>query len=221
MKSRIKIILYLLVVIAFVFIFFTLAGSYALFESEVNGDTDLDISDWVIRLSNKLITTGSTQTIVVNNFTYESSENVKSGKIAPGSSGYFDLVLDATACDVAVKYDISFDFNEMDYADNIDFIVSEIGGSSVVKTGPSTYSGIVSLDSINANEVTTLRVDVLWDDLEIYNESDTELGTTAGSKLAIPLSVKAVQHLGEELVPYVEPEPEDEPGEEETGDLTE
>ena len=34
-------------------------------------------------------------------------------------SAYFDLVVDATDCDVAVRYDITFNFDSMNYSDNI------------------------------------------------------------------------------------------------------
>ena len=162
----------------------------------------MDIGSWVIKISNVDITGNIAQEIVIDRFTYESSANVASGKIAPGTSAYFDLVVNATECDVAVKYDITFNFEDIDYTDNVSFSVEEVDGNGTVQTGENTYSGFIDLDTIDNGDVVKLRVTVTWDNIEDYNENDTVLGTTRDSRLALPLTVVATQYLGEELTPY-------------------
>jgi len=203
MRKRIKIILWLLVII---FVFITISvfsDTLALFENNASGVVNNEIGKWVIKLSNQLITGENTEDIVIDNFVYEQNERVSDGVIAPGTSAYFDLIFDATDCDVAVKYDISILFDQMDYANNISFEVIN-NDANVVRTGVNTYSGIISLDSIINEEVHTIRVRITWNDIEDYNENDTALGIVEGNKLSIPLSVSAIQYLGETLVPYVE-----------------
>jgi hypothetical protein len=113
------------------------------------------------------------------------------------------LIFDATECDVAVKYDITFNFEDTNYEDNVTFSVEEVGGDSTVRTDVNTYSGVIDLETIQAEEVVTLRITVEWDNVTEYDVNDTVLGTTKDSRLALPVTVKAVQYLGEELTPYV------------------
>ena len=147
MRKRIKLILWLLVIIFAFITVFVFSDTLALFENNAFGLAEMPIGRWIIRLSNQLITSGISEDIVIDSFVYTQNARVSEGVIAPGGSAYFDLVFDATDCDVAVKYDITIKFDEMDYADNISFVVAN-SSSNVVRTGPSTYSGIISLQSI-------------------------------------------------------------------------
>ena len=210
MRKRIKLVLWLLVII-FVFItVFVFRGTLALFEDNAFGLADMPIGRWIIKLSNQTITSGVTEDIVIDTFQYTQNQHVSPGVIAPGGSAYFDLVFDATDCDVAVKYDLTLKFDEMDYADNISFTVTN-SDSNVVRTGVNTYSGIISLQKIIDEETDSIRVTITWNDDRTHDADDTELGVVEDNKLTIPINVHAIQYLGETLVPYVEPEPEPEP----------
>lgn len=202
MKNRIRIILWVLVIALAAITYILFKDTFALFEDNAYGIVNNDIGKWVIKLSNEVISSGLSEEVNVDNFVYESVETVKEGFIAPGTSAYFDLVFDATDCDVAVKYDIEFKVDEIDYEDNIRVSVQELNSGSTIKTAENTYSGIISLESIENKELVTLRINVEWDDIEDYNESDTELGIVADNKLRIPVNVHAVQYLGETIIPY-------------------
>ena len=202
MKNRIKLILYLLVLIFITLTIVIFKKSYALYENNASGVVDNTIGRWIIKVSDQLITTGQTEDIVVDSFIYEQKSTIENGYIAPGSSAYFDLVFDATLCDVAVKYDITINYNSINYADNISINVQELGQSSTIMTGPNTYSGVISLASIENEDLVTLRVTINWNDLAAYNDSDTELGVVQFNKLIVPITVNAVQYLGETLTPY-------------------
>ena len=206
MKNRIRLILWICFIILAFSTFLIFGRTYALFENNATARAESDIGKWIIRLSNQLISDGLTEELVIDSFVYAPQQGVASGYIAPGGSAYFDLVFDATECDVAVKYDVSFNFDSIDYSENISIEVEELGDSQTITTAANTYSGVIDLDSINDEEVITLRVSITWEDLPAYDESDTELGTTEDSKLAVPITVRAVQYLGETIVPYVEPQ---------------
>ena len=203
MKKQVKIVLWVLVFVFLCFTFMMFADTLALFESNASGEADMDIGKWVIKVSDVSITDGESQSIVVDSFVYEENEHVESGYIAPGTSAYFDLIFDATECDVAVKYDIAFNFESIDYSDNISISVSGAeNNSNVIRTAENTYSGVIDLESIENNELVTLQVEITWDNLEAYDESDTALGIEHGNKLRVPITVNAVQYLGETIVPY-------------------
>ena len=204
MKKRISLILWLLVIIFVLITISVFSKTLALFEDNAFAIANNDIGRWIIKISGQNITDGESEDIVIDSFIYEPDPHVSSGVIAPGGSAYFELVFDATDCDVAVKYDISFLFDEMDYADNITFEVVN-SDENVIRTGVNTYSGIIDLDSILDGETSTIRVNITWDDVAAHDEDDTNLGIVSGNTLNIPLNVNAIQYLGETLVPYVEP----------------
>ena len=216
----VKTLLWTFVFVFLVFSFMMFADTLALFEDNAQAFSNFDVGRWIIKISDVSITDGQSQEIVVDSFNYEENEHVESGYIAPGTSAYFDLEFDATECDVAVKYDITFNFDSINYSDNISIIVEdEDPNSSIVMTGPSTYSGIISLESIENEETVNLRVYITWENIEDYNEQDTELGMVYDNKLRVPITVNAVQYLGEVLTPYTPPVDEpDDPEEPGTGD---
>ncbi len=204
MKDNFKKLIWLAVFAMIVTSFIVFADTLALFENNGTGEANFDIGKWIIKISDVTITGEQVQDIVIDSFTYANNANVAPGRIAPGSSAYFDLIVDATDCDVAVKYDITFNFDEMEYASNINFSVSQTGGNSVVRTGVNTYSGVIDLNTIRAGDVVTLRINATWENDPLYDTNDTELGTVRDSKLALPVTVHAVQYLGENLTPYVD-----------------
>ena len=68
MKNRIKLILYLLVLIFITLTIVIFKKSYALYENNASGVVDNTIGRWIIKVSDQLITTGQTEDIVVDSF---------------------------------------------------------------------------------------------------------------------------------------------------------
>ena len=200
--SRTQIILYLLVIILICICFVVFSDTLALFETDSDGDISTDVGKWVIKVNNETITEEGVEEIEITNFNYSTSTKVENGYIAPGGTAYFDLVVDATDCDVAVLYSVDLNLGETDYGNNISITLENRDGSAVVRTGEFEYSGIITLASINNNDTKTLRVNVTWLDVAASNDTDTELGKVEDSKLYIPIKFKARQYLGETLVPY-------------------
>ena len=202
MKNRIHIILWLIVVVFILLTYAVFYNTLALFETDSSGTINTDIGKWVIKVNNQTITDGQNESIDINNFVYEQNSHVEQGYIAPGTSAYFDLVIDASDCDVAVLYNLDLNFDETTYADNISFSVETLNGPQVVRTDEYVYSGIVSLNSIINGETTSFRIHITWDDDPTYDEDDTALGLVEGNHLVIPMKFNAKQYLGETLVEY-------------------
>ena len=202
MKNRIHIILWLIVVVFILLTYAVFYNTLALFETDSSGTINTDIGKWVIKVNNQTITDGQNESININNFVYEQNSHVEQGYIAPGTSAYFDLVIDASDCDVAVLYNLDLNFDETTYADNISFSVETLNGPQVVRTDEYVYSGIVSLNSIINGETTSFRIHITWDDDPTYDEDDTALGLVEGNHLVIPMKFNAKQYLGETLVEY-------------------
>lgn len=210
-KNRLRLILWLVVIVFITITFLVFRNTYALFETNAHGIVNNAIGRWVIKLSNNIISSGVNEELNIDNFIYENNSTVETGYIAPGTSAYFDLVFDATLCDVAVKYDINFRIDEIDYSDNIRFRIEELNGGESIRTAENTYSGVISLEKIASHTLVTIRVNLDWVDDGEHDSEDTELGIVSGNQLSVPISVRAVQYLGEEIVEYQEPEPEPDP----------
>ena len=201
MKTKLK--LWLLVILFFILSIYLISDSYALFETNSSGEANSEIGKWVIKISDILISDNQKEEFSVDNFVYEENENIADGYIAPGRNGYFDIILDPTGTEVAVRYDLSFD-NEQSYGDNIKYSVTLLDGTETIKTAPNTYSGTISLKQINQNTKITLRINLTWDNDVNYNSNDTKLGTTEDNKIRIPVGVSVTQYLGETITPYTE-----------------
>jgi len=191
-----------LVVIIFAVSVTLVYDTLALFETDTIGTGEEPIGKWIIKVSGKDITTGTSEEIVIDSFVYTPNQHVESGYIAPGGSAYFDLVIDATDCDVAVKYTLNFDLSDTDYEDNIRFEIDGLETIGIVQTGEHDYTGVISLSQIENDETLSLRIYVYWDDDANYNASDTEIGTVYGNSLKVPIGFHAIQYLGETITPY-------------------
>ena len=181
---------------------FFFAEAYSLFESNRVNTTSLDIASWQIKINQDIIA-GSSSDFTVDTMNWSSSTNVKEGKVAPGMTGYFDITIDPNQTDTSIRYDVTFDFSNLDENQfTIDRII-EVDNKGIVRTGVNTYSNIITLNEINNHETNTIRVYLTWINDEDNNEKDSELGKVANNVVNIPVTVSASQHFsGETLTPY-------------------
>ncbi len=188
---------------------FAIASSFALFESSKTHTTENDIAAWRVKVNNSAIS-GDTSTFTVNNVTWITQTNVKPGKVAPGMTGYFDIIIDPNDTETSIMYDVTFDFSGLDPDQfEIDNIV-EINNKPIVKTDEFTYSNIITLSEIEEDETNTIRVYLSWINDEANNDKDSELGMVANNTLEIPVEVVITQYMaGDTLTPYVPPTPEE------------
>ena len=103
MNFRIKI---LLVFIPLSFLLCFMSNTYSRYVANATGDFKMSFAQWQILLNNEDITNSTSSSInlipVINENNY-----VKSNKIAPSSTGYFDINIDPTNVDVSFNYSIT------------------------------------------------------------------------------------------------------------------
>lgn len=179
---------------------YLISSSYALFETDASGDKEIDIGKWIIKLNDIDISTGTSNTFTVDSFTYTPNTHIKNGYIAPGRSGYFDIILDPAGTEVSVRYDVTLS-PATELEDNILYSVTTSNGD-IVMTGPNTYSGVFSISQIENEETLVLRINLDWTNDVDYNETDTELGLVWENSISVPVEVYVAQYLGETLVEY-------------------
>ena len=197
-KNKTKKILWITAVFfTFIALILIINESYALLQTISSGSAEVKTGSWTIKLNEKNISNGITETFTLNNIIYdESNENIENGYIAPGKSGYFDIVLDPSGTDVAISYEINVRLDECAYPDNIKLSVENTSTDGEVEVIGNTFKGLISLNDIKSNKTITLKLTLIWENNEEFNESDTNLGTIEANKLKIPITITLNQYQG-------------------------
>lgn len=182
---------------------YEIKNTYAKYVAEASGVAKGNVGSWVVKINDTLISTGTAEEeFIIDNLKYDSNENVKEGKIAPGTSGYFELEIDATEASVAVTYDVELNLEELNNDTNSINLVKVVKmvdetetTDDIVEKEENTYTGIISLKDIEDKKTTLLRAYVKWENNEENNEQDSILGTTVDI-MSIPIKVKVSQYQG-------------------------
>ena len=177
--------------------------AFGLLEAATTRVVGSDLGKWTILVN----TTDVTSQVVdfnIDTINYDSNTGIKSGKLAPGIGGYFDIEIDPTDTEVAIRYDITFDYTNLEDTETTLAVtsVTEISNKTLTQTGESTYTGIIPLSQIEDEETDTIRTRISWTNNESKNDKDYELGKTANTAVEIPVSIKLTQYVGEQIVGY-------------------
>ena len=150
-KKKILITLALLAIILLAFIG---GQAYAKYVSEVRGEGVAQVATWNFKVNGQ-----SEQVEEINLASTCNNETLVNNKIAPGTSGSFDIKVDATGSEVGINYNIAFT-EEESKPQNLKFKYNDIEYNSI-KDLEKDLSG-----TINANDedkVRTLNVGWKWD----------------------------------------------------------
>lgn len=149
MKKKTKIVL-IVITIAIILVSFIGGQAYAKYMSKVTGNGVAEIASWKFKVNEneetmQTISLGST----INNIT------LANGKVAPGTSGEFQIKLDSTGSDVGVMYAINF-VNETAKPSNLKFIYN---GQTYESLGylQNMIVGSLFANAENKEETITIR----------------------------------------------------------------
>lgn len=135
-KKRIVVILAILIVLLMTFIG---GQAFAKYVGEVKGKGSAEIANWSFKVNNS-----KEQIQTINLSSTANNASLTNNKLAPGTTGSFNINLDATDSDVGVKYEVIFK-NESSKPQNLKFEYDN-----------KTYNSIIELNdkitgTINAN----------------------------------------------------------------------
>lgn len=156
----------------------TLLGfTYAKYISQVTGNGQFDVAKWSFKVN------GETQELATINLTDTyNEETLVNGKIAPGTSGSFDLVVDATGSEVGVEYKVDFQ-NETNKPTNLKFKYEDKTFNNIEEY-EQYFTDIINAD--DANKTRTLTVNWEWpyetgtaDEIAQNDKIDTQEGINA------------------------------------------
>lgn len=193
-----KKILYIIFSFFLLLTLYEIKKTYGLFESNNKMPVQQSTAKWNILINGTNIK--SEEKFVVNSVNVEDNENVLNGKIAPGVKGYFDVEIDKTNTSTSIVYSITFDFTKISDSITIEKIEETTSGN-LIRTGENTYSKVMK---INDDPINNIRVYIKWVNKEENNDIDSLVGLTKDNYINIPVSISAMQYLGEEIIEYQE-----------------
>ena len=116
MNKKKKILLIVAILLVILVSFFC-GRAFAKYKAEVKGSGTAEIANWVFKVNGK-----EDQIQKIDLLSTYDNETLIDNKIAPGTSGKFDIILDATGSDVGVNYQVRF-LNESEKPQNLVFVV--------------------------------------------------------------------------------------------------
>ena len=198
MKLKFKIIIFILLLFVFIS---TVKTTYSRYVSEATGNVSANIANWKVKVNNSDITSSTSNTVTITP-SIISNSNVKAGMIAPGSEGYFDILIDPTDIDVSYNVSISANSSSSTVTD-LKFkkwgIANGTSYTSGTETNLSGNNATITkqwLLSGATNQNFTpyvIRVYFFWDDTNgsMTDNQDTQVGLNAanGTQASTNISV--------------------------------
>lgn len=196
---RMKKILRILTLIMLILTIWTISDTYAKFFTKANITANYEVGKWQIKLNeiNIYSEEGEIVTFTMNAQDAVENQNTASGKLAPNSSFYADIILDPEGTDTAVRYDIEINLPQIEKGNLQYEITIENSEKVLTQTAENTYTGIISLADIQDEKKEQIRCLIKWDITEEIEVKEGTIGSTYGEKLEIPIKVTCKQYLGE------------------------
>lgn len=211
MKTRIKI---MLVFMSLALTISLMSNTYSRYVADTTGSLEVQFAKWKILVNNNDITSGNVSSIELTPVV-DANENVAKNKLAPSSSGYFDIEIDPTDVEVSFDYEISLEVLNENIPDLLVTKYSLIKGDSDldkdsikmndivdnVISGTFRYKNVASgSDEVFTFKPFTIRVYFEWIDNEevstMNDEADTQIGLNAEDyTLEIKANIKFEQNV--------------------------
>ena len=191
--------LIILFVISLTGTLYVISSSYALFENEQEIVVNSDIGRWDIYVNNTAI--NETTSFGVSNVRVTGDVNVRADHFAPGTNGYFDIVINPGDTDVSIYYEIVC---RTDMITNPQISLTDIDNlekPDLITVAPYTHAGVIPLSDVQNGVVSTIRFYVTWTNNDNNNEIDSLYGSSSAT-FDIPMEITFKQYMGEQIVEY-------------------
>ncbi len=173
-KLKEKFLLFALIYICFLILNISIS-SFAKYSGVINNKTSLNVAKWVIKVNNQDITSSNIFNDSIK--LVSNSENVNSNKIAPLSSGYFDITIDLSGTDVGISYSIDLSNSKLpsDLVINSYKKIEDGVESDLATFSDNKVSGTKKLNSnmFTSKDIITYRF--YWNYIDNSNEEQTSL----------------------------------------------
>jgi len=172
MKKNDKIFLIVFLGIVTFSLLYLFQASYAKYRRQLNANVEARVASWNIKVNNETIINKTTLT---NNIVpvIDANTYVKDNVIAPGSTGYFDVIINAEEVDVDFIYTLTSDVAEETPLLDLEFTKYKVNGVEYNYTTEDTITGELTKNTGDVN----IRIYFKWNDdptNQMNNQQDTE-----------------------------------------------
>ncbi len=179
----------------FCFIYLVVRGIQAAYESTISGRAQNNLADWSVKVNNQEITSASTEGIPLT-YTVTDLTNVRSGKVAPGTSLSYPIQIDASGSEVAIKLTFTVTDKSVDPDKFLTLTSVSSSDLTVIRISENSYSVVIPKASLNG--VKTVTMNFTWVDAGDLVEYDED----AESDNFVEIDLNAIQYSGETITPY-------------------
>ena len=165
--------------------------AYSKYTSTLTGNGTSTVAKWSFKVN------GQTQTIpdIELGETMDAHNNVVTPKLAPGTSGHFDLILDGSGSEVAIDYNIKLAITQK--PTNLKFYLDDKYQTPISETdGTLNIAGSIALEDVN----TPLTKTIYWqwpyetgktsNEIDKNDETDTK---DSGKNVTMTITVTGTQ----------------------------
>ncbi|MBQ6539089.1 MAG: hypothetical protein IJL76_02295 [Bacilli bacterium] len=196
MKNRIKkIIIVCIILICSIFLVTKL--TYSSYESNTKGDVTGNIAGWNIKVNDVVVSNEVDKIVDIDDVVWNAS-HTRTGKLSPGATGTFNIKLDFSGTDVAVRFDLEIIDKNVDSNKILTLTNIDTTDVTLVRTGVSKYTAVVDVDDIDTTLV-NIALDLSW--VNNDNVTDDPSGNFDNSQF-LEVEFKATQYGGETITAY-------------------
>lgn len=220
MNIRIKI---LVALVPFCLFLCFMSNTYSRYVADTTGNLKMSFAQWQILVNNEDITNNSSSTVILTPI-IDGNKNIKNHKIAPSSTGYFDISIDPSNVDVSFNYSVTLDvvnenipdliitkyaildsdYRETDVINYKNIENNLIQGSMEIENIATSSDEIIATNNDDIKNINfkpfIIRIYFEWYEGEnerMNNEADSSIGIDAqNNNLEINAQIKFEQKLG-------------------------
>ena len=148
-----KKVLVILAILTAVIVSFVGGQSYSKYISEVKGEGTAEVAGWSFKVNGS-----DSQVQTISLASTVNNKTLVDNKIAPGTSGSFNILVDCTGSDVGINYNIQFT-NETSKPTNLKFTYENVEYNSVTELA-NALTGVINAN--DENKTKTLNVKWNW-----------------------------------------------------------
>lgn len=170
--------------------------TYAKYITEANANANITVAKWKILVNNQDIVNNNNITETISP-KFTGNSNIKDDVIAPGATGYFDLIIDPTNTDVTFSYEITSSINENSSVKDLYITGYSINDNEEINFNDEEQKIIKDTIFYAEDRTNTkIRVYISWQDGEnetMNNIADTSATMLEDNNAKVDVNIKFIQ----------------------------
>lgn len=170
--------------------------TYAKYITEANANANIKVAKWKILVNNQDIVNNNNITETISP-KFTGNSNIKDDVIAPGATGYFDLIIDPTNTDVTFSYEITSSINENSSVKDLYITGYSINDNEEINFNEDEQKIIKNTIFYAKDRTNTkIRVYISWQDGEnetMDNIADTSATMLEDNNAKVDVNIKFIQ----------------------------